>query len=181
MFAPCDLGTWKIKIGFNTGTQGIEKSEKGGYISVSSKGKLEFTGTADLKEGITILITNSGKITFGDQFSCNRNCCFSSDSKIEFGNDVLLGWNVNIRTSDGHPVCKVDDERQILNLARPVRIGNHVWIAANADILKGVDIQDNCIIGYRSCVTKSILEKNVVIAGYPARIVKRDIQWRREL
>ena len=54
-----------------------------------------------------------------------------------------------------------------------------MWIAANVDILKGVHVGDGCVIGYRSCLTKSIEDEHCLIAGYPAKILKRNIFWER--
>lgn len=116
----------------------------------------------------------------GKGFTANRNCCFSSDNDMMIGNDVLLGWNVNIRTSDGHPLFKVDDRKKELNPSKSVHIGEHVWLAANVDIMKGVCIPDNCIVGYRSCVTKPFDEQYCVIAGFPAKIVKHNVCWERD-
>ena len=43
--------------------------------------------------------------------------------------------------------------------------------------MKGVNIEDNCVIGSSSLVNKSFKESNVIIAGVPAKIIKRDIEW----
>ena len=53
----------------------------------------------------------------------------------------------------------------------PVIIGNNVWIGSGVIILPNVTIGDNCILGANSVVTKSF-EKNSVIAGNPARLIK---------
>ncbi len=55
---------------------------------------------------------------------------------------------------------------------RPVIIGDNVWIGMNAIILKGVTIGDNSIIAAGAVVTKDV-PPNTVVAGNPARFVKR--------
>ena len=55
---------------------------------------------------------------------------------------------------------------------RPVTIGDDVWIGANALILKGVSIGDRAIVGAGAVVTKDVAA-DVVVAGNPARVVKR--------
>ena len=57
---------------------------------------------------------------------------------------------------------------------KEVLIGKNVWIGARVIILPGVSIGDNSIIGAGSVVTKSFLE-NSVIAGNPARLIKKPI------
>lgn len=157
------------------------KSEKSGVaVNNSTKlvfrnnGKLVFKGDASLGAG-TSICSSGEKIVFGERFSCNVNCFFSSCTSISFGEDVLLGWNVNIRDDDGHPVYDMLGNE--INHAAPVNIADHVWIASYVDILKSVTIAQGIIIGYRSLVTKSALEENSIYAGSPAKVVKRDVCW----
>ena len=53
-----------------------------------------------------------------------------------------------------------------------------MWIASFVDILKGVVIPDGCVIGYRSCLTGLYTSKNSLIAGYPAREIQGNIEWK---
>ena len=56
--------------------------------------------------------------------------------------------------------------------AKPVTIGDNVWIGGSATILPGVSIGDNVTIGAGSVVTKDV-ESNTVVAGNPAKIIRR--------
>ena len=51
-------------------------------------------------------------------------------------------------------------------------IGNNVWVGAQAVILKGVTIGDDSVVGTSAVVTSDV-PAGVVVAGNPARIVKR--------
>ena len=53
--------------------------------------------------------------------------------------------------------------------AKPITLGNNVWICAEAFISLGVNIPDGVVVGARSLVTKSILEPWTVCAGNPAK------------
>jgi hypothetical protein len=100
-------------------------------------------------------------------------------SSIIVGDDCMCSDHIDIRSSDQHSICdKNTQERQ--NPASDVRIGNHVWICHNVNILKGVRIPDGCVIGAGALVNKPFDEQNVIIAGNPARIVKRNITWSRD-
>ncbi len=164
----------EIKIGFG-GTEGII-----GHSSsiIIRNGKVIFLGKATLGRGISIR-ADERCITFGNNFSCNKNCFFSSNSLLKFGNDVLLGWNISVRDNDGHPIWN----ENVKNIdCSPIIIGNHVWIAADVDILKGVIVPDDCVIDCRSLVTKKFDDKfkNSIIAGIPANCIKTNIKWERE-
>ncbi|MDH4610297.1 putative colanic acid biosynthesis acetyltransferase [Pseudomonas sp. BN102] len=53
--------------------------------------------------------------------------------------------------------------------ARPIVIGEHVWICAEAFVSLGVSIPDGVVVGARSLVSKSITEPWTVHAGFPAK------------
>jgi len=62
------------------------------------------------------------------------------------------------------------NKRQLFH--KPVRICRNVWIGESVSILPGVEIGENSIVGANSVVTKSF-PCNVIIAGNPAKIIKR--------
>ena len=94
---------------------------------------------------------------------------------------MLLGWNVNVRDSDGHNI-EYDMASTLIqpNIKEPqCTIGNHVWLASYVDILRGVGISDESVVAYRSCVTKSFNDEACLIAGYPAKVIRKNIKWTR--
>lgn len=108
-------------------------------------------------------------ISLGDNFYANFDCVMLDGGGIEIGDHVLFGPRVGIYTSNHamdawertHGAC----------YAKPVKIGNNVWIGAGVHINQGVTIGDNTIIGSGSVVTKSI-PANVVAAGVPCRVIR---------
>lgn len=167
------ISTFMIKIGIG-GSDAIKNSKGKIFLSKKSKGIIMFKGKAKFSNGI-VLYVNGGSITFGDNFSCNKHCFISADNKIVFGNDVLLGWNISLRDSDGHKIIYKNEKKKDNN----VSIGNHVWICSNVDILKNSRIGNNCVIGYKSLVTNLKTDNNKLIAGMPAKVMKDDINWEK--
>ncbi len=55
----------------------------------------------------------------------------------------------------------------------PITLGDHCWIGMNAVILPGVELGERTVVGAGSVVTKSFPEGHCVIAGNPARILRR--------
>lgn len=97
---------------------------------------------------------------------------------LKIGKDCMLSSNITFRSADGHTIFDFDSGG-VINDSKPIIIGNHVWIGAGCTILKGSLVSDNTIIGTESLVRSQILEKNVAIAGIPAKIVKTNIGWDR--
>lgn len=52
-------------------------------------------------------------------------------------------------------------------------IGDNVYIGPGAILFGDIRIGDNVMIGANSTVTKSFEESNIVIAGSPAKIIKK--------
>lgn len=100
-------------------------------------------------------------------------------SKIYIGKDCMLAYDIEIRNGDSHSIIS-NENKQRINYAKNIYIGNHVWVAAHCVILKGVSIAENSIVAIGSIVTKAFEEKNIIIAGNPAKKIKENISWTRE-
>lgn len=163
-----------IQIGFG-GMVGIENNKESVFI-ISEGGCITFGDNVQLSQGLNIRIAPKGNLVIGNNFAANKNCCIFCDTDMKIGEDVLIGYNVNIRTSDGHYIydIKTNENNPIV---KPIEIGNHVWIAANVDILKGSKISDDSVVAYRSCVLSSFNKSNCIIGGYPAKILRENINW----
>lgn len=108
-------------------------------------------------------------IKVGKNFFMNFNCCILDVMEVKIGNNVLIGPNVQIYTAT-HPL-DAKTRRSWLEFAKPVSIGNDVWIGGAAIICPGVTIGNGVVIGAGSVVTKDIPD-HIVVAGNPARKIK---------
>lgn len=108
-------------------------------------------------------------IQVGKNFFANFNCVFLDVMPIHIGNNVLLGPGVHIYTAT-HPT-NPQERLTFLESAKPVIIGNNVWIGGGAIICPGVTIGDNCTIGAGSVVTKDI-PANSIAVGNPCEVIK---------
>ena len=113
--------------------------------------------------------TDFGKnITIGKNVFINTGCKFQDQGGITIDDGALIGHAVVIATLN-HDVDPA--KRQSLHPA-PVHIGKGVWIGANATITPGVTIGDHAIVAAGAVVTKDV-EAGTVVAGVPAKVVKR--------
>lgn len=161
-----------VRIGFY-GTEII--SNKTSIIDFK-QGEIIFKGQALFARGCAISISN-GTLIFGENFFANKNFFVSCNNKISFGDDALLGWNVSIFDATGHVLT--DSEGNDKRASGAISIGDHVWICAEAHLLKDSVIADNSVVAYGSLVTSKFIESNSLIGGYPAKYIRSGISWRK--
>lgn len=149
-----------------------------GLIDVTKNSKIIFEGEATFASGINICAHEDAVIKFGKNFFCNKNCVFESRKSITIGDNVLIGWNVNVRDSDGETHVIFLDNKPKIN-KKEIYIGDHVWICSFSHLLKGSKISSNSVVAYNSCVNKNFEIENVLIGGYPATVIQEKINWKR--
>lgn len=108
-------------------------------------------------------------IEIGKNFYANHNLVILDGNKVEFGDNVFVAPNCAFYTA-GHPL-DYKERNKGLEYAKPIKVGNNVWIGGNVTVLPGVSIGDNVVIGAESVVTKDI-PSNVIAVGNPCRIIK---------
>lgn len=125
-------------------------------------------------------VANNCRVDIGDRVVINGVTLYlqEDDSCVSIGDDSQLSWGIDIWCTDAHTITNLEGEP--INFARSIEIGKHVWVGKDAKIGKNVRILDNSIVGWGSIVTKEFNEPNVIIAGIPAKIVKRGINWDRK-
>ena len=109
-------------------------------------------------------------VSVGKNFYTNHNCTILDGAPVTFGDNVFIAPNCVISTA-GHAIDSEQRSRG-LEIARPIRVGNNVWIGANVSILPGVTIGDNTIIGAGSVVNKDI-PADVIAVGNPCRVIRK--------
>jgi acetyltransferase-like isoleucine patch superfamily enzyme len=127
-----------------------------------------------------ILVKGEGQtIKIGD-FTTFTNCYLLAQEgcDIRIGRHCMFSRGIEIRTTDAHSVVSLETGER-LNSPGSVTIGDHVWIAANVLISKGVTIADDCIIGAGASVFKDITESHTISVGTPAHIIRRGVTWSR--
>ncbi len=116
-----------------------------------------------------LYVDYGSNITVGARTFVNYHLTALDVAAITIGEDCQIGPNVQLLTPT-HPV-EPGPRRDKLEAARPITIGDNVWIGGGAIVCPGVTIGDNTVIGAGAVVTKDI-PANVVAVGNPARPVR---------
>lgn len=134
--------------------------------------------------GDNIYIEPNIRLEYGINLKIGKNFFLNFDSvildvcPITIGDNVLIGPRVVIATPM-HPLDYherntqlVDGKMRSLEYAKPITIGNNVWIASNVTICGGVTIGDNVVIGSGSVVTKDI-PSDTLAYGVPCKPIRK--------
>ena len=105
-------------------------------------------------------------IRAGRNLFVNYDCVFLDCAPIDIGDDVQIAPAVQLYTAT-HPL-DATERRSGLEGAKPIRIGNNVWLGGGAIVLAGVTIGDDAVIGAGSVVTRDV-PAGAVVVGNPAR------------
>ena len=106
-------------------------------------------------------------LTFGNNFYINRGSIISEQEKINIGNNVTLGFNVQLITI----YHLRNKHNQYIDKKKPINIGDNCQIYSCSIILHGTVLKKNIIVMASSLVQGSFLE-NSLIGGNPAKLVR---------
>ena len=118
------------------------------------------------------------KIKIGNNnfFNGSDNRIISPISKkIEIGYGNLFAGNITIWGRNDHIIY--DSKKRRINNDRDIYIGNQNWICQNASILPGGVIGNNSVLAYGSLLNKKYNKDNLLIAGIPCKIKRKNINW----
>lgn len=162
------------------------------HIRIGSHSKFNNTHIAIRGHNNRIVIADRAKITgqliiSGNNLSIQigENCTAISvyllahDHSIHIGRNCLISRGVEIRTSDVHKIYDKTNNQLLNPTTQDVILEDHIWIAANVTISKNVRIAHDCVIGAGAFVNKPMTTPHTVIAGSPAKIIKKNIRWER--
>lgn len=108
-------------------------------------------------------------IRMGENVFINYNCVILDCAPVTFGDNVFIAPNCGFYTA-GHPV-DYPIRNAFLEFAKPITVGDNVWIGGNVVVLPGVSIGSGSVIGAGSVVSRDIPE-NVVAVGNPCRPIR---------
>ncbi len=103
----------------------------------------------------------------------------SEGTAVIIGEDCMFSHSIKVWAAAHHSILNAEGQR--INPALSIKIGNHCWIGHSSMILKGSIVPDGSIVGAASLYTGQFTETNAVYAGSPAKKIKANITWTRDL
>ncbi|WP_421535684.1 acyltransferase [Priestia sp. D3YE.R1] len=169
----------KIDYGKNLLLKGLPVifNKKGATLKLGSNVVIKSSFLSNLvglyQRTIIVTRTSEAEIHIGDNVGISGATIYARKS-IKIGKNTHIGGNAKILDNDFHPLeieaRNADDKEKIGT--RPVVIGENCFIGCNSLILKGTVLEDGCVVG-AGAVVSGYFEKNSVIAGNPARLIKK--------
>jgi len=109
-------------------------------------------------------------IETGENFFMNAECVVLDEARVVFGDNVFVAPQCGFYTA-GHPL-DVESRNKGLEYAKPITIGNNVWIGGRVCVMPGVTIGNNSVIGGGSVVVCDI-PSGVLAVGNPCRVIRK--------
>lgn len=124
-----------------------------------------------LKIAYNVRIQSPHNIEIGNDVFINFDTIVDGHGKVIIGNNVRVGYRALLITAN-HKFDSSADLRNNILKAKNIVIKDNCWLGSNCIILPGITINNNSIVGAGAVVTKTF-PSNSVIAGNPARVVKK--------
>jgi FkbH-like protein len=141
-----------------------------GRVRVQNRGSIRFGSGLSLIGAyvpVELVTSEGGSIEMGDNVWLNFGCAFSARSRITVGNGAQFGQHCIVADSD-HP----EDASGLALEAKPIEIGDDVWVAGRVTVRPGVKIGRGSVITAGSVVENDI-PAGVIAGGIPARVIRR--------
>jgi len=140
-------------------------------ITLKDRASFRTGGAVLLGPGVEIVVSEGGSLSIGSGTLVNSGVKLLCWEELEIGEDCALAFDSVIMDTDFHELRPAQRGQ-----TAPVRIGDHVWVGAQARILKGVSIGDGAVIAAGSLVTRDVPSR-ALVGGVPARLIRSDVEW----
>jgi acetyltransferase-like isoleucine patch superfamily enzyme len=168
--------------GYRMRLAGMAFIGRGVRIQIGRRGRLKLGRWVWLGRG-TKIRCHEGEVKIGAKTVLGEDCTISAYQHISIGEQCIIADRVMMIDFD-HNVTEVERPIRVQGIyKRDVQVGNNVWIGYGAQILRGVIVGDNAVIGATAVVSKDV-PPNAVVAGIPARVIRmrevpQTLRWPR--
>lgn len=132
---------------------------------------------------MNVFINHFSTVEIGDKTTLQSGKLRTGrNQKVKIGKDCMFSWDIVFLPHDGHLIYDLNKARFTNNTngtqRESVVIGDHVWIGGETVLMPNTRIGSGSICGYRSML-KGEYPNNCILAGMPAKVIRKDIAWIR--
>lgn len=157
----------------NIGTIAVGFLHRNDRTVLNIQGKATFLGRCTIGRGCRIDIGHNAVVEIDDEAFINVFTTIVIMHGLRIGKQCVISWHCQFLDEDFHNL-QYEGRKQGKN---EITIGDKVWIGANTCIYKGTVIPDGCVVAANSAVRGVFTEKNALIAGNPAKVIKHSVSW----
>lgn len=139
------------------------------------QGNLIFGSSYSIASGCRLDVGPNAILKFGKGGFVNSFTTFIIMHGLEIGDNCSISWNCQFLDEDFHEIVYEEKKKSENN---NIKVGNHVWVGCNVFIYKSTTIANGCVIAANSVLRGSFLEENCLIAGNPAKVIKKNVLWK---
>ena len=172
-----------------------------GYVSVKGRGNVVRIGRPAASGSAHVAVENGASVRIGDGcilggasihalaagasieigaetgFNGIVHVTAHEPATIRVGRGCLFGPDTSLTASDVHKIYDLKKSVR-LNPAGDIVLGDRVWLAARAVVFRQSTIGHDSVVGWAS-VVKGRFPDHCLIAGVPARVIRKGIRWER--
>ena len=109
-------------------------------------------------------------IFVGDNSYSNHNLVVNDGLPVTFGDNVFIAPNCTFTTAEH--ALDPDMRKAGIEIAKPITVGDNVWIGAGSIVLAGAVIGSDTVIGAGS-VVKGEIPSGVLAVGVPCKVKRK--------
>lgn len=153
---------YKIKYNKYVTIYPFQHFQIGSTIFTEDAGEIKIDRFCHIKKGSEINAYAGGILEIGEHVCINRGVYIAARKFVSIGSKCEIGPNVVIVDHD-HDFNAIGGISAGIYKEQSTIIGENVWIGANAVILKGSQIGNNCVIAAGSVVSGKVPENTLYI------------------
>lgn len=138
------------------------------------RGTLHTRGYVAIGAGCRLDIGPGAAVEIGHGTYLNPNSLLVIMHGLRIGTACAISWECQFLDEDFHTIVY---EGQRVTTDPRITIGDRVWIGSRVSVFKGAVIPSGCVVASGAMVTQAFTEENCLIAGSPARVVRRHVKW----
>lgn len=149
-------------------------------IQIKGNNNKIFIGSKCILKGTISIHGHMHTVFIGSSTTFNNaSIICKGNGNVYIGKDCMFSSGIEMRCADGHSIIDIAKKAKT-NISDGIYIGDHVWVAKNVLLQKGLRVADDNVIGYGALARGDFPLSQSVIVGVPARVVKTGFTWSRD-